>query len=104
MTNNDSYKGLDNKEILVIYYKMSSFLNELNLNLEKNRVQKVVDTPMGKGVAYITISQDKVQQFKNAEQYQSLVSLVDKLKPIAELIQDCDESYKQFANQLQKQK
>jgi hypothetical protein len=101
---NDSYKGLDNKEILVIYYKMSSFLNELNLNLDKQRVQKVVDTPMGKGVAYISISEDKVQQFKDAEQYKSLVSLVDKLKPIAELIEDCDDSCKLFANQLQKQK
>jgi len=89
---NDSYKGLDNKEILVIYYKMSSFLNELNLNLDNQRVQKVIDTPMGKGVAYINISEDKVQQFR------------DKLKPIAELIEECDDSCKLFANQLQKQK
>jgi hypothetical protein len=102
MTAESNYKGLDNKEILVIYYKMSSFFEELNHNLNENRVQKVVDTKLGKGVAYIAISDEKVEQFKNSEQYQSLASLVNKLKPVAELIEECDETCKTFANQLQK--
>jgi hypothetical protein len=94
------FGGLDNKELLMVFYKMKDVVKNLDENLDKRKIQKVVDTPMGRGVAYIDISQEKVDKFKSSDYYKILHNLVNKLQPIVEVIEDCDASCKSFADEL----
>ena len=96
----NKYAGLDNKELVFIYYKIKDFVSNLDKNLEDSKVRKEVDTPMGKGVAYISISSEQVEKFKATEHYKVMHDVLDKLQPIVEVIEECDESSKEFANDL----
>lgn len=94
------FGGLNNKELQIVFYKMKDVVKNLDDNLDNCKIQKVVDTPMGRGVAYMSISQEKVDKFKSSEYYKLLHDLVNKLQPIVEVIEDCDESCKSFADEL----
>jgi hypothetical protein len=94
------YGGLDNKEIVMMFYKMKAFVDNLDENLDKCKLRKEVDTPMGKGVAYIDIPQSHVDKFRSSEYYTVLRSMLRKLEPVVEVIEDCDEACKLFANEL----
>lgn len=94
------FGGLDNKELIMVFYKMKDVVKNMDDNLDRRKIQKVVDTPMGRGVAYMDISQDKVDKFKETEHYKLLHNLVDKLQPLVEVIEDCDASCKAFADAL----
>lgn len=94
------FGGLDNKELMMVFYKMKAFIDNLDENLDKCKMRKEVDTPMGRGVAYIDIPQTHVDKFRSTEYYAVLHSLLKKLQPVVEVIEDCDETCKQFANEL----
>lgn len=94
------YGGLNNKEILLVYYKMKDFVANLDENLTKRKIQKVIDTPMGRGVAYIDISEEHVEKFKSTEYYQTMHDVLSKLQPVVDVIEDCDASCKAFADEL----
>lgn len=96
----NKYAGLDNKELIFIYYKVKEFVSNLDKNLADSKMRKEVETPMGIGVAYITITSDQVEKFKATEHYKVMHELLDKLQPIVEVIEECDESSKEFANEL----
>jgi hypothetical protein len=96
----NKYAGLENKELVFIYYKMKEFVTNLDENLSQKKLRKEVDTPMGKGVAFISVSEEQVEKFKSSDHYRVMHDIVSKLEPIVEVIEDCDESSKTFANEL----
>jgi hypothetical protein len=87
----EKYAGLDNKEILLVYYRLENYLNTLNKNLEKNVVTKQVSTPLGIATAIKEVPKEHVEIFKQTEYYKTLCNIVEKLQPIAEIISECDE-------------
>ena len=94
------YGGLNNKELLLVYYKMKDFVTNLEDNLNKHKVQKVIDTPMGRGVAYMDIPVEHVEKFKSTEYYKTMHDVLSKLQPVVEVIEDCDAGCKAFADEL----
>lgn len=96
----NKYAGLDNKELIFIYYKIKDFVSNLDKNLDDKKMRKEIDTPMGRGVAYIGISEEQVEKVKATEHYRVMHEVLDKLQPIIEVIEECDESSKEFANDL----
>lgn len=94
------YGGLDNKEIMLVYYKLKSQTEKLNKNLDAKRIAKSVDTPFGEGVAFIEVPQKHIDMFKETEYYKLLHSVIEKLEPIVQLLEECDSSLKTLADEL----
>lgn len=94
------FGGLDNKEIIMVYYRMKKMTDNMDQNLNERKIQKVVDTPMGKGVAYVEVSQDKIDKFRSSEYYTTMHKVLEKLEPIVSLLEDCDPEFKKFADEL----
>lgn len=94
MTNeeNDRFNGLSNQEILFIYYKLDKYLTALDKNLDKNIVTKQVETPMGVATSMKEVSSKHVIKFRESIYYKTVVSIVEKLRPIAKIIEECDSS------------
>lgn len=85
------FKGLTNEELLVIYYRFKRYLDKLEDNFKNNRIPEPIDTPMGPGVAFRMIDADYVEQFKANVNYTLAVSIVEKLKPVVEIIEEVPE-------------
>lgn len=94
------YGGLSNSEIMIIYYRFKKYIDDLEEGLSKNQISKVVNTPMGKGTAIMQVSDDHIQKFKSTEYYKLSKAVVAKLGPIVELLQECDDNFKQLADEL----
>jgi hypothetical protein len=98
--NNASFKGLSNEELIMVYYRFNKYLTDLNKNLEKNLISKSVETPFGNGIAMISVPEAHVDQFKKSQYYELINSIVAKLKPIVELIEECDDAMKELAQEV----
>lgn len=96
----EAYKGLTNEEIIMIYYRFDKYLAGLKENLDKNMISKNVDTPFGNGIALISVPEAHVEQFKQTQYYGLLNSIVEKLKPIVNLIEECDPAMKELAEEI----
>jgi hypothetical protein len=94
------YGGLSNSEIMLVYYRFKKYVDNLDENLNKNQVTKTVKTPMGNATAIMQISEEHVAKFKATEYYILAKSVVAKLGPIVELLESCDDTFKQLANEL----
>jgi hypothetical protein len=90
----EKYAGLNNKEILLVYYRLENYLNVLNKNLAMNVVTKQIETPMGIATAMKEVPKEHVDKFKKTEYYITLCEVVKKLKPIVDIITECDDSVK----------
>jgi hypothetical protein len=93
----EKYAGLDNKELVLVYYRLDNYLTTLNKNLDKNVAMKQVETPMGIANAIREVPKEHVEKFKATEYYVTLCQVVSKLKPIVEIIIECDDSIKTLA-------
>jgi hypothetical protein len=98
----EKYAGLDNKEIILVYYRLENYLKVLNKNLDMNVVTKQVETPMGIATAMKEVPKEHVEMFKQTDYYQTLCNVIEKLKPIVEIITDCDDSVKKLKETLNK--
>lgn len=94
------YGGLTNSEIMLVYYRFKKYIDKLDENLSKNQITKTVNTPMGEGMAVIQVSEEAVVKFKATEYYILAKSVVAKLGPIVELLESCDDTFKQLSNEL----
>jgi hypothetical protein len=97
---NASFKGLTNEELIMVYYRFEKYLTDMDKNLEKNMISKNVDTPFGNGIAMISVPEEHVEQFKKTQYYGLINSIVAKLKPIVELIEECDAAMKELAQEV----
>jgi hypothetical protein len=55
---------------------------------------------MGKGTAIMQVPDEHIQKFKATEYYKLSKAVVAKLGPIVELLQECDDNFKQLADEL----
>lgn len=96
----NAYKGLTNEELIMIYYRFDKYLTNMNENLNKNMISKSVETPFGNGIALISVPEAHVNQFKQTQYYGLLTSIVAKLKPIVDLIEEFDPTMKELAQDI----
>jgi hypothetical protein len=96
----EKYAGLTNQELILVYYRLENYLNVMNKNLDKNVITKQVDTPMGVATAMREVKPEHVEMFKETTFYSTLCGVVTKLKPIAELIEECDDSLKKLIEEF----
>jgi|694.fasta_scaffold50980_5 hypothetical protein len=94
------YGGLSNSEIMIVYYRFKKYMDDLEEGLSKNQISKTVNTPMGKGTAIMQVPDEHIQKFKATEYYKLSKAVVAKLGPIVELLQECDDNFKQLADEL----
>lgn len=93
-------RGLSNEELILVYYRFDKYLKSLNENLEKNVMSKNVDTPFGNGIAIVSIPEGHAQKFKETQYFALVNSVVNKLKPIVELIEECSPELKKLADEV----
>lgn len=96
----EKFAGLSNEEILVIHTRFKQYLDTLNESFEKGQASKQIDTPLGKATAIVKVDKEQIEKFKATEYYQLCTAVVEKLSPIVELLQECDENYKKLADEL----
>lgn len=94
------YAGLSNKEIILVYYRMSKELKTMNYNLAKNIVTKQVETPMGMATAMANVPPEHVEKFKETEYFKTFNEVVEKLKPIVDIIVECDNDLKKIVEEF----
>lgn len=93
-------KTLNNKEILVVFHKFDKYIKEMESNLEKGIVVKKINTPMGFANGISTVTEEEKAAFLNSELFLSMKSIVDKLKPVADLIESCSEELQEFSHNI----
>lgn len=97
---NSFYNGLSNDELVMVYYKFKAYLDNMNSNLDKNMVTKPIETPMGTGFMVKEVPKEHVEMFKDSRFYKTLTSIVEKLEPVADLIENCDQGMKDLTKHL----
>lgn len=96
---NVQFKGLSNEEIIFLYYTSLSRYNKKKEELDKGVISKKIPTPVGDAVMFRKISNEHVEKYKNTNYYKLLISTIEKLKPIVEILQDIDE-YKKLIEEV----
>jgi hypothetical protein len=93
-------QDLSNEEILVVYYRFSKYLDEINKSLEKNMIIKKVDGPGGMIANGIRmIDDEEKEKFLSSQFYKTTQNIVEKLQPVVVLIEDVEEM-KEFAQTI----
>lgn len=91
-------KNLDNTEISCVYYQFKKHYDELNDSLNKGyRVEQQdvdMESHVVKALFLIKIDQEEVAAIKSSHYYLTVKSIVDKLAPIIELIEEVEPSIK----------
>ena len=96
----DFYTGLNNDEIIIVFYKFKSYLKILETNLDNKMITKPINTPMGTGFMAKEVPEEHIKMFKESRFYQTLTTIVEKLEPVAKLIEDCDNTMKDLTQHL----
>jgi hypothetical protein len=91
MTTALKIQELTNEELLVIYYRFKRYLDKLEQNFKDRRIAEPIETPIGPGVTFREIDSDYIDAFKTSPNYMLAVSLVEKLKPVVDIIEDVPE-------------
>ena len=93
-------QNLSNEEILVVYYRFSKYLSELDKSLEKNMIIKKVEGPGGMIANGIRVIDDEEKEkFLSSQFYLTTKKIVEKLKPVVVIIEDLEEM-KDFAQTI----
>jgi hypothetical protein len=88
----EKYAGLDNAEIIFMYYRLKNYLDTLNKNLDKNMITKQVETPLGIATAIKEVKPEYVQKFKQTDYYKTACNIIEKLTPVVCIIEECDDT------------
>jgi len=95
-------KDLNNREISLIFYQFNKHFTEMNEQLDKNMIGEKVKIDMGENgppitpiiVAVEKVNADEVAAIRSSHYYQTIKSLVDKLSPIVEMIEEAEPNIK----------
>lgn len=96
----EKYAGLNNTEIIFMYYRLKNYLDTLNKNLDKNMVSKQVETPIGIATAIKEVKPEYVQMFKQTTYYKTACDIIEKLNPVISIIEECDDTVIKLLNEL----
>ena len=100
MSAQEKFAGLDNVEISMVYYRFSQVLKRINKNIEQGIITKTVNLPgSGARIEAPLPMNDKIKdELTDSMFYKTVQSIVDKLEPIVEIIEDYDSSIKENLN------
>jgi hypothetical protein len=87
-------KDLDNQEISLVYYQFKKYFDEFNSELNNGYRTESVDINGLKGMAVIKMSEKEVTAIKNSHLYLTTKSIVDKLQPVIEMIEEAQPEIK----------
>ena len=95
-------KDLNNREISLIFYQFNKHFTEMNEQLDKNMIGEKIKIDMGENGPPITpiivsvekVNSDEVAAIRSSHYYQTIKSLVDKLSPIVEMIEEAEPNIK----------
>lgn len=91
-------KNLDNNEISCVYYNFKDHFDELNKSLDKGYRTEQEDVEhngyTAKALFLVKISDEEVAAVKSSHYYQTIKSIIDKLTPVVELIEESEPSIK----------
>jgi|688.fasta_scaffold00087_9 hypothetical protein len=93
----EKFAGLDNVEISMIYYRFSQVLKKIDKNIEQGIITKTVNLP-GSGArieAPLPLNDRMKNDLTDSMFYKTVQSIVNKLEPIVEIIEDYDSSIKE---------
>ncbi len=97
-TKTTRFAGLNNKQIVVIYYKFKNYVDTTNEMLKENKALKISKSPKLYTTAKVS---DKIKyEFINSLYYKTAIDIVETLKPIVEIIEDSDIYIKEQINNL----
>jgi hypothetical protein len=88
----ESYKGLDNKQIALVYYRFASYRKKLERFIESRMMPKDVNSPIGPVTMMVPAQESDIEEFTQSEYYTLVNSIVDTLQPVVELIEESDDS------------
>jgi hypothetical protein len=96
-------KDLNNSEISLVFYQFNKHFTEMNEQLSKNMIAEKVRIDMGENgppitpiiVAVEKVDNDEVAAIRSSHYYQTIKSLVDKLSPIVEMIEEAEPHIKE---------
>jgi hypothetical protein len=94
------FAGLNNAEIIFMYYRLKNYKTVLDKNLDKNVVSKQVETPLGIATAIKEVKPEYVAKFKETEYYKTACDIIDKLTPVVSIIEQCDDSVAKLLEQF----
>jgi hypothetical protein len=93
-SNPNSFQGLNNKQIALVYYRFLGYQKKLNRFIETGMMPKEIMSPLGAVTAMIPAKPEEVQEFLKSEYFLLCNSIVESLKPIVELIEESDDEIK----------
>lgn len=88
------FKGLDNKQIALVYYRFLGYLKKLNKYIDTGMMPKEMMSPMGLITVLVPAQNGEVEEFQQSEFFKLACSIVKDLKPIVELIEETDADVK----------
>jgi hypothetical protein len=94
------FAGLNNAEIIFMYYRLKNYKTVLDKNLDKNVVSKQVETPLGIATAIKEVKPEYVAKFKETEYYKTACDIIEKLTPVVNIIEQCDDSVAKLLEQF----
>jgi hypothetical protein len=94
------FAGLNNAEIIFMYYRLKNYKTVLDKNLDKNMVSKQVETPLGIATAIKEVKPEYVAKFKETEYYKTACDIIEKLTPVVSIIEQCDDSVAKLLEQF----
>jgi hypothetical protein len=96
----DKYAGLNNSEIIFMYYRLKNYMTVLDKNLDKNVVTKQVETPLGIATAMKEVKTEDVLKFKETTYYKTACDIIEKLTPVVCIIEECDDTVISLLNEF----
>ena len=92
------FKGLSNKELLLIFNRVDIYFENLNKNLERSEFHKSINTSTGIRTEIIELSSNDIKSILDSEYYNTMKSIIDKLEPIISLINEEEPKLKRKLN------
>ncbi len=92
-------KELDNTEVSLVYYQFRSYLEQIEETFEQGYRTERLDISLDEGLnvqpyVVVKISKEEENAFKKTDHYKTVRSIVDKLHPIIELIEEAEPDIK----------
>lgn len=91
-------KNLDNTEISCVYYQFKKHFDDVNEYLNRGYRTEQEDIEAGgytmKALSVISVSDEEVAAIKGSHYYQTVKSILDKLAPVVELIEEAEPTIK----------
>jgi hypothetical protein len=99
-TDKDRFAGLNNAEIVFMYYRLKNYKTVLDKNLEKNAITTQVSTDLGIVTTIKQVKPEHIEKFKQTEYYKIANEILEKLSPVVSIIEQCDDSVMQLLKEL----